>query len=151
MSHYIIMILILIIYAILLYLYIHTFYYLKKAENTGCFTPKVNLKYMQFFQLLEIVALTITVLFFPYFLKTKNKKGKMSLFEPLLITLVVLGINAYMAFNVYNFYFELKNCFELKQQWNKWWLYWEGIAAAVASVRGVLALSVVGLILLKIK
>jgi hypothetical protein len=145
------MILILIIYAILLYLYIHTFYYLKKAENTGCFTPKVNLKYMQFFQLLEIVALSITVLFFPYFLKTKNKKGKMSLFEPLLITLVVLGINAYMAFNVYNFYFELKNCFELKQQWNKWWLYWEGIAAAVASVRGVLALSVVGLILLKIK
>jgi hypothetical protein len=145
------MILILIIYAILLYLYIHTFYYLKKAENTGCFTPKVNLKYMQFFQLLEIVALTITVLFFPYFLKTKNKKGKMSLFEPLLITLVVLGINAYMAFNVYNFYFELKNCFELKQQWNKWWLYWEGIAAAIASVRGVLALTVVGLILLKIK
>jgi len=145
------MILILIIYAILLYLYIHTFYYLKKAENTGCFTPKVNLKYMQFFQLLEIVALTITVLFFPYFLKTKNKKGKMSLFEPLLITLVVLGINAYMAFNVYNFYFELKNCFELKQQWNKWWLYWEGIAAAIASVRGILALTVVGLILLKIK
>jgi hypothetical protein len=78
---------------------------LKKAENTGCFTPKVNLKYMQFFQLLEIVALTITVLFFPYFLKTKNKKGKFSLFEPLLITIVVLGINAYMAFNVYNFYF----------------------------------------------
>jgi len=145
------MILILIIYAILLYLYIHTFYYLKKAENTGCFTPKVNLKYMQFFQLLEIVALTITVLFFPYFLKTKNKKGKISLFEPLLITLVVLGINAYMAFNVYNFYFELKNCFELKQQWNKWWLYWEGIAAAIASVRGILALTVVGLILLKIK
>jgi tetratricopeptide (TPR) repeat protein len=35
---------------------------LKKAENTGCFTPKVNLKYMQFFQLLEIVALTLTVL-----------------------------------------------------------------------------------------
>jgi hypothetical protein len=145
------MILILIIYAILLYLYIHTFYYLKKAENTGCFTPKVNLKYMQFFQLLEIVALTITVLFFPYFLKTKNKKGKMSLFEPLLITLVVLGINAYMAFNVYNFYFELKNCFELKQQWNKWWLYWEGIAATIASIRGALALTVVGLILLKIK
>jgi len=141
----------LIIYAILLYLYIHTFYYLKKAENTGCFTPKVNLKYMQFFQLLEIVALTITVLFFPYFLKTKNKKGKMSLFEPLLITLVVLGINAYMAFNVYNFYFELKNCFELKQQWNKWWLYWEGIAATIASIRGALALTVVGLILLKIK
>ena len=145
------MILILIIYAILLYLYIHTFYYLKKAENTGCFTPKVDLKYMQFFQLLEIVALTITVLFFPYFLKTKNKKGKISLFEPLLITLVVLGINAYMAFNVYNFYFELKNCFELKQQWNKWWLYWEGIAAAIASVRGVLSLAVVGLILSKIK
>ena len=106
---------------------------------------------MQFFQLLEIVALTITVLFFPYFLKTKNKKGKMSLFEPLLITLVVLGINAYMAFNVYNFYFELKNCFELKQQWNKWWLYWEGIAATIASIRGALALTVVSLILLKIK
>lgn len=146
------MILILIIYAILLYLYIHTFYYLKKAETTGCFTPKVNLKYMQFFQLLEIVALTITVLFFPYFLKMRSKKGKkFGLLEPLLISLVVLGINLYMAFNVYHFYFELKQCFELKQEWNKWWLYWEGIASAIASVRGILALSVVGLILFKLK
>jgi len=147
------MILILIIYAILLYLYIHTFYYLKKAENTGCFTPKVNLKYMQFFQLLEIVALTLTIAFLPYFLKMKNKKGRgsLSLIEPLLITLVVLGINLYMAFNVYHFYFELKQCFELKQQWNKWWLYWEGIASAVASVRGILSLSVITLLLLKLK
>jgi hypothetical protein len=146
------MILILIIYAILLYLYIHTFYYLKKAENTGCFTPKVNLKYMQFFQLLEIVALSITVLFLPYFMKMKAKKGKgISLLQPLLITLVVLGINMYMAFNVYHFYFELKQCFELKNQWNNWWIYWEGIAATIASVRGILALSVVALILLKLK
>ena len=140
------MILILIIYAILLYLYIHTFYYLKKAENTGCFTPKVNLKYMQFFQLLEIVALTLTVLFLPFFLKMKNKKGKnFGLLEPLLITIVVLGINLYMAFNVYHFYYELK------QQWNKWWLYWEGIAAGIASVRGILALTMLILILLRIK
>jgi hypothetical protein len=146
------MILIFIIYAILLYLYIHTFYYLKKAETTGCFTPKVNLKYMQFFQLLEIVALTISVLFLPYFLKMKSKKNKkMSLLEPIIITLVVLGINMYMAKNVYNFYFELNQCFELKQQWNKWWLYWEGIAAAIASIRGILSLSVVILILLKLK
>jgi hypothetical protein len=146
------MILILIIYAILLYLYIHTFYYLKKAENTGCFTPKVNLKYMQFFQILEIVALTLTVLFLPYFLKMKNRKGKkLSLLEPILITIVVLGINLYMALNVYNFYFELKQCFELKSQWNKWWLYWEGIAAGIASVRGILALTMLTLILLKLK
>ena len=146
------MILILIIYAILLYLYIHTFYYLKKAENTGCFTPKVNLKYMQFFQLLEIVALTLTVLFLPVFLKMKYKKGKnFGLLEPILITIVVLGINLYMAFNVYHFYYELKQCFELKQQWNKWWLYWEGIAAGIASVRGILALTMLILILLRIK
>ena len=147
------MILILIIYAILLYLYIHTFYYLKKAENTGCFTPKVNLKYMQFFQLLEIVALTLTVVFLPYFLKMKNRKGKgaTGLLEPLLITIVVLGINLYMAFNVYNFYFELKQCFELKNQWNKWWLYWEGIASAIASIRGILALTMLTLIILKLK
>jgi len=146
------MILILIIYAILLYLYIHTFYYLKKAENTGCFTPKVNLKYMQFFQLLEIVALSISVLFLPYFLKMKSRKGKgVGLLEPLLITLVVLGINMYMAYNVYHFHFELNNCFELKNKWNKWWLYWEGIAAGIASVRGILALSIVTLILLKLK
>ena len=146
------MILILFIYAILLYLYIHTFYYLKKAEKTKCFTPKVNLKYMQFFQLLEIVALTLTVLFFPYFLRMKGKNKKnISLLEPLLITFVVLGINIYMAFNVYNFYFELNQCFELKQQWNKWWLYWEGIAAGISSVRGILSLSVLILILMKLK
>ena len=144
------MILIILIYAILLYLYIHTFYYLKKAENTGCFTPKVNLKYMQFFQLLEIVALTMTVLFFPYFIKMKKKKT-LGLIEPFLITLIVLGINAYMALNVYNFYFELQNCFELKQQWNKWWLYWEGIASGVSAVRGLLALTVIVLLLLKLK
>ena len=107
---------------------------------------------MQFFQLLEIVALSITVLFLPYFMKMKAKKGKgISLLQPLLITLVVLGINMYMAFNVYHFYFELKQCFELKNQWNNWWIYWEGIAATIASVRGILALSVVALILLKLK
>ena len=146
------MILVLVLYAILLYLYIHTFYYLKKAENTGCFTPKVNLKYMQFFQILEIVALTLTVLFLPYFLKMKNRKGKkLSLLEPILITIVVLGINLYMALNVYHFYFELKQCFELKSQWNKWWLYWEGIAAGIASVRGILSLTMLTLILLKLK
>ena len=144
------MILILIIYAILIYLYVHTFYYLKKAENTGCFTPKVNLKYMQFFQLLEIVALTMTVLFFPYFIKMKKKKS-LGLLEPFLVTLVVLGINAYMALNVYNFYFELQNCFELKQQWNNWWLYWEGIASGVSAVRGVLSLTVIVLLLLQLK
>ena len=105
---------------------------------------------MQFFQLLEIVALTLTIIFFPYFLKMKKRKN-ISLLEPLLITLVVLGINMYMAFNVYNFYFELKQCFELKSQWNKWWLYWEGIASAIAAVRGLLALSVLTLIILKLK
>ena len=59
------------VYVILMYLYIHTFYYLKKAEMTGCFNPKkVNLKFMEFFQLLEISALTLIIMFLPYFVKT---------------------------------------------------------------------------------
>ena len=134
------MILIWIIYSILMYLYIHTYYYLKKAEETGCFSSKVNLKYMEFFQLLEIFAVTLTVLFLPYVSKRKNKRNiNIALF----MVLVVLYINAYMAINVYEFYNEMKHC-PLMNTWNKWWLYWEGIAATISSVRGILT---VGLIL----
>ena len=132
--------LVFIIYAILMYLYIHTFYYLKKAEQTGCFNYKVNLKYMEIFQMIEIIAVTLSVLFLPQLLKTK---GKSNINIILFMVVVVLCINAYMAINVYEFYKQIKNC-PIMNTWNKWWLYWEGIAAAISSVRGIL---VVGLIL----
>lgn len=142
MSHYIIM-LVFIIYAILMYLYIHTFYYLKKAEQTGCFNSKVNLKYMQIFQMIEIIAVTLTVIVLPSVLTSKPGKRIKNINIALLMVLVVLCINAYMAINVYQFYNQMNNC-PIMNTWNKWWLYWEGIAATVSSVRGLL---VVGLIL----
>ena len=141
MSHYIIM-LALIIYAILMYLYIHTFYYLKKAEQTGCFNSKVNLKYMQFFQIIEIIAVTLTVILLPSILSKPGKRIK-NINIALFMIIVVLGINAYMAVNVYQFYIQMNNC-PIMNTWNKWWLYWEGIAATISSVRGIL---VVGLVL----
>jgi len=131
--------LVLIIYAILMYLYIHTFYYLKKAQQTGCFNSKVNLNYMEIFQVIEIIAVSLTVLFFPYVSKAKKQNINIIL----LMVLVVLGINAYMAINVYHFYNEMQNC-PIMNTWNKWWLYWEGISATVSSLRGLL---VVGLLL----
>jgi hypothetical protein len=137
----------LIVYALLMYLYIHTFYYLKKAELTGCFSPnKVNLKFMQFFQLLEIVAITITVLFLPQFIKNQRKNKGIA---PLFISLIVLGINIYMSINVYNFYDELRNC-SIMNTWNKWWLYTEGIMATIASARGLLSIALFLLVLFKI-
>ena len=148
MSHYIIMlILVLIIYAILMYLYIHTFYYLKKAEQTGCFNSKVNLKYMQIFQMIEIIAITLSVLFVPYLSKTKRRSN---ISIVILMALVVLCINAYMAINVYQFYNEMTNC-PIMNTWNKWWLYWEGIAATISSVRGILVLGLLIIILGKAK
>ena len=139
MSHYIIM-LVFIIYAVLMYLYIHTFYYLKKAEQTGCFNSKVNLKYMEIFQIIEIIAVTLTIIVLPSLVRSKRIKN---INVALFMVLVVLAINAYMAMNVYQFYNEMNNC-PIMNTWNKWWLYWEGIAATVSSVRGLL---VVGLIL----
>ena len=138
-----------VIYAILMYLYIHTFYYLKKAENTGCFNPKtVNLKFMEFFQILEIIAVTIAILFFPSF--TKNIKNKKKYINLTLISGLALAlINMYMAFNVYNFYYELKQC-SIMNSWNKWWLYWEGIIAAISSIRVILAFLLFAMIGLKV-
>uniref|UniRef100_A0A6C0ESQ8 Uncharacterized protein n=1 Tax=viral metagenome TaxID=1070528 RepID=A0A6C0ESQ8_9ZZZZ len=134
------------VYVILMYLYIHTFYYLKKAELTGCFNPrKVNLKFMEFFQLLEIIALTMTIMFLPYFVKNKKKTGSVAL----IVSLVVLAINMFMALNVYNFYSELKYC-SIMSTWNKWWLYTEGIMAAISSVRGLLSIALFLLVLFKI-
>jgi len=114
---------------------------LKKAQETGCFNSKVNLKYMELFQMIEIIALTMTVLFIPYITKKESKKRNIHIL--LFMVIVVLCINGYMAINVYDFYNEIKNC-PLMNTWNKWWLYWEGIASTISSLRGIL---VVGLIL----
>ena len=127
-----------------MYLYIHTFYYLKKAEETGCFNSKVNLKYMEIFQMIEIIAVTLSVLFLPKLSKMKNVN------VALFMVIVVLAINAYMAMNVYEFYIEMKMC-PLMNTWNKWWLYWEGISATISSLRGILIIALLISLLCKRK
>jgi len=124
-----------------MYLYIHTYYYLKKAEESKCFSGKVDLNYMQLFQIIEIIAVSLTVL-----LPFSFKKRDINLL--FLMVAFVLLINAYMAINVYQFYKELKSC-PIMNSWNKWWLYWEGIAATISSVRGGLTLLLVVSIILK--
>ena len=93
--------------------------------------------------MIEIIAVTLTVIVLPSVLTSKPGKRIKNINIALLMVLVVLCINAYMAINVYQFYNQMNNC-PIMNTWNKWWLYWEGIASTVSSVRGVL---VVGLIL----
>lgn len=134
-----------IVYAILMYLYIHTFYYLKQVETCKCFNKtkyKVNIPFMEFFQLLEIVGMTLTmiIIFAGQFKKipklyTQYKNMNIAI-------LFIFFINLYMAYNVYYFFMSLKSGCKCANTWNIWWLFTEGLITSISCVRVILALAI---------
>lgn len=134
------------VYAILMYLYIHTFYYLKKVETCKCFNKTdVNIPFMEFFQLLEIIGMTITMLIIfdgnlkipKLYTQSKNKNRT-------IVILFVFFINLYMAYNVYYFFMSLRAGCKCTNTWNVWWLFTEGLITTVSCIRVILALAIVG-------
>jgi len=131
----------LIFYFILLYIFIHTYYYLDQINNCVCFQKDgkyvVNIDFMKFFQLLEIFILTIfvsSIIFFnSNFFKIKKIKIPMPILS--LVVLLMVGISLYMTINVINLYMNIKEDCKCVNSWYRFFLYYEGITSLITVFR----------------
>jgi len=144
---------VLIFYVILLYIFIHTYYYLEQINNCVCFQKDgkygVNIDFMKFFQILEIIILTIfvgSIIFFnSNFFKMKKIKIPMPILS--LAVLLMVGISLYMTINVLNLYMNIKEDCKCVNSWYRFFLYYEGITSLITVFRFVVLLLVLIMVL----
>jgi hypothetical protein len=131
----------LVIYLIMMYILIQTYYYLVQIDNCECFNKNdkysVNVEFMKFYQILEIILLTIFVFIgFINSSKTKILIPKMSgLFLSTLTFVLLLGISSYMSYNTFSFYMNVKQDCKCVNSWYKYFVYFEGITTFITSLR----------------
>lgn len=145
---------VLIFYVILLYIFIHTYYYLDQINKCACFQKEgkygVNIDFMKFFQVLEIFILTIYVgsMFFFKSSHFKIKKIPTPTFILTLSILLLVGISLYMTINVLNLYTNIKEDCKCVDSWYRFFLYYEGIVSLITVFRFVVMILVLALIFL---
>jgi hypothetical protein len=131
----------LVIYLIMMYILIQTYYYLVKIDNCDCFNKNdkyaVNVEFMKFYQFLEMVLLSIFV--FIGFLNSYRLKmiiPKISgLFLSTLTFILLLGVSVYMSYNTFNFYMNVKDDCKCVNSWYKYFVYFEGITTFITALR----------------
>lgn len=144
----------LIFYAILLYIFIHTYYYLDQINNCACFQTNgkygVNIEFMKFFQVLEVFILTIYVASM-FLFSSKMFKNKKIPAPKVLLTLaliLLLGISLYMSINVINLYTNIKDDCKCVDSWYRFFLYYEGIVSLISVFRFVVLVLILAIIFL---
>jgi hypothetical protein len=131
----------LLMYLIMMYILIHTYYYLVKIDTCECFNKNdkyaVNIEFMKFYQILEMILLSIFVLIgFINSSKTKIMIPKMSgIFLSTLTFVLLLGISIYMSYNTFNFYMNVKEDCKCVNSWYKYFVYFEGISTFISALR----------------
>ena len=146
--------LILILYIIILFIFIYTYYYLVQLNSCECFVKNekysVNIEFMKFFQVLEIFIFTIYVgmmMFFNFKIKKKMNTPMPLLLSTLSLALLI-GINAYMSYNVLNLYNSIKEDCSCSSGFFKYFVYYEGIVSGINVLRFVEIFGVIILVLL---
>ncbi len=131
----------LVVYLIMMYILIQTYYYLVQIDNCECFNKNdkyaVNVEFMKFYQFLEMILLTIFVFIgFLNSLKTKIVIPKMSgTFLSTLTFVLLLGVSVYMSYNTFNFYMNVKEDCKCVNSWYKYFVYFEGISTFITALR----------------
>ena len=143
---------VIIFYFICLYIFLHTYYYLVQIDNCPCFHKdgkyEVNIDFMKFFQILEIIILSIYVSSI-FFFKSNTFKMKNVPMPTIILSLTIflmLGISIYMTINVFNLYINIKEDCKCVDSWYRFFIYYEGIVSLIAVFRIV----VLSLILLMV-
>jgi hypothetical protein len=146
--------LILILYIIILFIFIYTYYYLVQLNSCECFVKNdkysVNIEFMKFFQVLEIFIFTIYVgmmMFFNFKIKKKMNTPMPLLLSTLSLALLI-GINAYMSYNVFNLYKNIKEDCSCSSGFFKYFLYYEGIVSGINVLRFIEIFGVIILVFL---
>ena len=147
--------LVLILYIIILFIFIYTYYYLVQLNSCECFVKNdkysVNIEFMKFFQVLEIFIFTIYVGMMTFF-TSKLIKKKMNTPMPILLSslslALLIGINVYMSYNVFNLYNNIKEDCGCSSGFFKYFVYYEGIVSIINVLRFVEIFGVIILVLL---
>lgn len=146
-------IMVLIIYLIVLFVFIHTYIYLNQLTTCECFLKNnkysVNIEFMKFFQILEIFIFTIYIGFMLFVTSTLNKQNTSSPKILASISLALLvGISGYMAYNVINLYMNISDDCKCATSAYRYFLYYQGVVGASTVLRFISLFLMIGLALL---
>jgi len=124
---------ILISYLIIIYVFLHTYFYLEQLNNCPCFIQnpkyKVDIEFMKLFQLLEIIIFTMYFLLIGVVVKIKRPNNIIIKILSSITLFIVLAINIYMSYNVINLYTNIKEDCNCSNGFYKYFLYYEGIVS----------------------
>jgi hypothetical protein len=147
--------LVVILYIIITIIFVYTYYYLVQLNSCECFVKNdkysVNIEFMKFFQVLEIFLFTMYVGMMLFF-NSKMLKKKMNTPMPVLLSslslALLLGINIYMSYNVFNLYNNIKEDCSCSSGFLKYFVYYEGIVSFINVLRFVEIFGIIILVFL---
>lgn len=131
----------------IIFILLSIYSYLSELEHCPCFVGKemsnnVDISFLKFYQLFEIFVYVIFI-FALFSLKYGKRSGgnqKTILQIVSFISFVLLtGIMGYMSFNVLNYYKTLSNDCKCANQWQKYFIYAQGIFSTLSLARLLLA------------
>ena len=147
-------VLILVCYLIVMYVFIHTYFYLHQLNTCECFNKNdkyaVDIEFMKWYQILEMFIFTIYVVFMLFIYK-KNIKLKNSFIGVLLSSIslaLLLAISLYMGINVVNLYMNIKDECKCANSYYRYFVYYEGIMSISTFLRFFSGIITIILILL---
>jgi hypothetical protein len=119
---------------VLIILILYTYYYLVELSNCPCFVSnqddKLYLDYMKFYLILDLFSILIAL----FLLNTKIPNSLL-----IFSVLLVVFIHGYMTYNVYHFYNSIKAYCSCANQWQKYFVYYEGIVAGLVTLQYVIS------------
>lgn len=140
---------------------LYTYYYLVEISKCPCFVAnkadELNLEYIKFYLLLDLFSMFL-YFFLIFYLKVPVKgqktKGGATVTASVLVLFAILlvsFIHGYMTYNVYHFYQSIKSYCECANQWQRYFVYYEGIVASLVTLQYVLSFLLVILFLITSK
>ena len=91
----------------------------------------MNLEYMKFYSILDLFTILVSLFFIQHVKKIGIEKTSNILV--IFSVLLVICIHGYMTYNVYHFYNSVKSNCNCVNQWQKYYIYYEGIVATLVS------------------
>lgn len=121
----------------LIIIILYTYYYLVELKNCPCFIQNkeesLNLEYMKFYSILDLFTILVSLFFVQHVKKIGIEKTSNVLV--IFSVLLVAFIHGYMTYNVYHFYNSVKFHCQCANQWQKYYIYYEGIVSSLVSLQ----------------
>lgn len=121
----------------LIIIILYTYYYLVELKNCPCFIQnkeeRLNLEYMKFYSILDLFTILVSLFFVQHVKKIGIEKTSNVLV--IFSVLLVAFIHGYMTYNVYHFYNSVKSNCQCVNQWQKYYIYYEGIVSSLVSLQ----------------